>query len=670
MRQVGMKQKLTLIFLLMSVVPTIIVGSLCMRQAVSSIQDEVSYYSDKVVTLMSKNIDLIVNEIEKEFLTVIADKDMMRAASKLAKGNQDFEDNALVREKLKQICESNQYITAAMIVSPKAIPVSGSFVGLANFQWENLEKDKKIEAFKKNSQTHWINGYKDEKEILAFKYVRDPSSGEEIGLVVFKVLATNFQKQIDTLKMDNKTGKIFLMDEKNNILIHQDKMLIGKPVKEVYSNLFDEDSDFAFDKPNVPYFGKEEFVIYSGCNEGLWKVVMTSSIDELLKGVNRVIIMTIIIDIIIVVLAIGIALYVSGGVVKPIKKIIAAMQAAEQGNLMVEPHVKGDREVRSLSASFTHMVVNMRKLIHDTRSVVGLVKRNAVDVEEMSLGAKETSNQISFAIQEIVKGANKQAEEVDFSMMRMKNLASSINTMVQKIDSVGEATSQTMEISTATSHTIKELNEQTLASNEMTQVIQKNIHLLGENAEEIIHVVHLIEDISEQTNLLSLNAAIEAARAGSYGKGFGVVADEVRKLAIQSKEATDKIKAIVNNIQKQTTQTIQGTKKAEQVFENQRKAVEKTNIAFKNIIGATENICQQMHYIHESVKEINISKVETVDSIDHIKEIVEEVVALTEELLSSSEEQISASDTMADYSSVLAQNVEDLQKTIENFIVE
>jgi methyl-accepting chemotaxis protein len=161
---------------------------------------------------------------------------------------------------------------------------------------------------------------------------------------------------------------------------------------------------------------------------------------------------------------------------------------------------------------------------------------------------------------------------------------------------------------------------------------------MAENTKTIDTISEKISQITEQTNLLSLNASIESARAGEAGKGFAVVAEEIRKLAEQSKVSTEEIKEIIVNIRNKSDKATGAIIAAENIAKEQELAVSKTLEIFNEIIESIGVMSAKVNEVKASVIDINRSKQSVIVEIENISSISQETAAASEEVSASTEE--------------------------------
>jgi methyl-accepting chemotaxis protein len=193
---------------------------------------------------------------------------------------------------------------------------------------------------------------------------------------------------------------------------------------------------------------------------------------------------------------------------------------------------------------------------------------------------------------------------------------------------------------------------------------------MGKRSDQIGAIVEAIEDIASQTNLLALNAAIEAARAGEHGKGFAVVADEVRKLAERASQATKEIGGLIKDIQQTVAEAVkamdEGSREVEFGVVNANKAGE----ALSDILTAAEAVNKQAILAGEASELMTVSATELVNSVDSVSAVVEENTAATEEMAANSGEVSQAIGSIASVSEENSTAIEQVSASVEEVNVQ
>ena len=339
------------------------------------------------------------------------------------------------------------------------------------------------------------------------------------------------------------------------------------------------------------------------------------------------------------VLAIGIIASIpfSNLLVKSIKEFQDRMKKVQTGDLTQSIDSRRNDEMGILADNFNNLINTLSKII-------GVIRNKSDDLNEFASHLATISENIAFsseesthAISEIATGAQHQASELLF----IHNKLSEFNNIVQQIYSSLEATKNSIELTGSLSNEgniqLKGLNQSIKSTSESFDTVVDEINGLSKNAQQIDEINTVIQNISKQTNLLALNAAIEASRAGEAGKGFSVVADEIRKLAEQSKESSDSIRVIVDDIISSIESVVTTSCDAKDKLTDQVKYVDNTNKAFLSIINSINESIPMLKETFESADKMIKSKDVIIEKVDSVTAVAQETSSSAQEILEATE---------------------------------
>ncbi|QQE73984.1 HAMP domain-containing protein [Brevibacillus composti] len=353
----------------------------------------------------------------------------------------------------------------------------------------------------------------------------------------------------------------------------------------------------------------------------------------------------------------------------PVKVIEKAIHEVSTGNFNISLHINTNDEFGELSQHFNHMTQEIREIIkgiqkHSEQAArssellsssieqnIQMVNENtsviqgmAVDADSQMTGAIESAramDEVAFGIQQISTTASDvSAASLGTSEQAEKgNLA--IQNAVSQIDSIRQSVSDTSSV----------------------------VQMLGERSTEIVRIIDVITGISSQTNLLALNAAIEAARAGEAGRGFAVVADEVRKLAEQSEESARQIAALIDDIQKETLHAVRAMTSVDEEVNAGMKVVKQAGDAFNQILKEIHLVSGQIQELSAISEQISSATQEVAATIDGAAEIAKKTAQSSINIASSSEQQLLSMKNLASSADHLSQMANELNGLISKFKV-
>lgn len=327
------------------------------------------------------------------------------------------------------------------------------------------------------------------------------------------------------------------------------------------------------------------------------------------------------------VIAVIMCIYLSGTLSKGVTEITKPLDRVSQGDFTAAVVQKRKDEFGQIARSLSHMLANMRALILEMQGVMGTLQHASEQVGDSTQRLTRSSDEILGAIEEIDRGVSLQAEDVQDCVVQINELSEQIRTVYEYTDEISKISEDANRTILEGMEVIDELSEKSRATVEITGAIQRDILSLNDQTRAIGNFAGVIDEIASQTNLLSLNASIEAARAGDAGRGFAVVAEEIRKLADQSLNAAKQIGEIVKKIQTQTGQTVDAVHHAGDIVTSQSDSLEKTQDAFHKVNDRVKMMADNLFQMTAGMAKIEESKKEAVNAIMNISAVSEQTSA-------------------------------------------
>lgn len=393
-----------------------------------------------------------------------------------------------------------------------------------------------------------------------------------------------------------------------------------------------------------------------------------TSIDAAQDNITQTI--TILIGSIVVSLLVSITLIllISRSIRHRLHRVVATSDEIAKGNLDVDylPDEAKD-EIGYLSKSINHMKTSLTEMIVEVSNLAKSVEEQVNSFSNIADEVEEGSEQVSLTIEELASGATNQANEANVISERTQDLT----RRVIDANKNGEQLAEFSQVVLSTSISgDKQMKESLAQMNVITDVVEQSvtkIHKLDKQTSSISEFVSVIRSIAEQTNLLALNASIEAARAGQAGKGFAVVAEEVRKLAEEVKRSVESITSIVGSIKEETTVMVNDMNSGYLEVSKGKAQIETSGQYFSDIKGQVSNMAERVQDISSALSMFHKSSEDINTSVEHIAAISEESAAGSEEVSASIIEQQHAIHNVSSGSIKLRDMVDRMNKLIERF---
>ncbi|WP_339270491.1 methyl-accepting chemotaxis protein [Paenibacillus sp. FSL R5-0470] len=372
-----------------------------------------------------------------------------------------------------------------------------------------------------------------------------------------------------------------------------------------------------------------------------------------------------------VVLALILALLISGRIIKPLRDVNTQLKEIADGDadLTRKLNVRSKDEIGELAFNFNKMTENLGSMIEQVKLSANSLANSSTNLTSDSGVTAGATERISDIMGEVASGTAKQMNDLQTNTISFSEISIGIGQIASSVQDISEASHRSASFAIAG-------DESLLAAGQQMESINRSIHSLSQQvqgfvnrSQEIGGVVGVIKGIASQTNMLALNATIEAARAGEQGRGFAVVADQVRKLAEQSAESANQIAEMASGIQSEADNATKVMMSSMSEVRGGTEIIQQAGRSFGEIRLSIDSLAEQVQEVSGAVEEITAATEEIVESLRSVTTIAETTAASTQHVSAASQEQRASVEQIASSASELNLMAHGLQGLVARFNV-
>lgn len=392
--------------------------------------------------------------------------------------------------------------------------------------------------------------------------------------------------------------------------------------------------------------------------------------EEMDANASHMHVLMIVIALFSVVVLLGAGLFIIREITNALATMKRSCEVLAQGDFS-EPkeHVAREDEFGEMADVLRRMRSNLKQLIEEIGAVSDVLTAASQELTTSASQSAQASNQVADAIGQAADAVTQQQVSVSDSAQAVTKVAGNVqeieNNAGRVAENSGQAAARAQQGNQSVDHAVSQMRrvEETVQSS--AGIVDK----LGERSQEIGQIVDTISGIASQTNLLALNAAIEAARAGEHGRGFAVVADEVRKLAEQSQEAAQRIAELITGIQQDTDLAVDSMREGREKVVTGTQAVEGLRADFGEITQLVNRVSEEVRGISQAIDGVAVDTGNITKSVEQIKTYGESVSGEMQSVSAAAQQQNSSTDQIAAASQALTNLAMELHQAVQAFKV-
>ncbi len=478
---------------------------------------------------------------------------------------------------------------------------------------------------------------------------------------------------LENVKIKNvDSSYVYLVNEQGTMLYHPTEEKVGQPVEnEVVRGLVEQLHNGEHPENAVVEYKFNGTVKYAAyyimSNNDI--VVVSADEDDALSGINRITQLATSVLVGIVIIMCIVAYVIGKWIAKPLVKLSSAVEEIAEGNLSVSfDGIKDSNdEIGLIKTRMQHMTAMLSDIVEKIRTASDHMTTSSTELDETSEQTLSANGEISRAVQDVAEGSTNMATSILDINDNLGTMSSETQVIDSSVHEIKQQAAIVQESSQLMSEKMRNMQQSSARMDAGIATISDRIQKVNEVVDRVSQIVSVIEDISGQTNLLSLNASIEAARAGDAGRGFAVVAEEIRVLSDNTSEQLENIKNIISELIRECNECVKASENIVEDNATQKKEIGYVLSEFGTLdeqIGLTVDKAEEIKQLVETMVELN-GNITT--SSGGLTDVSSANAAATEEMTANIEELNAMMHGVADMAGQMHAQSEELNQALQYF---
>lgn len=674
-RSVG--TKVSLILFVTVVLLSAVLGFSSYLMSKEIIRGQVGLASSRAIEQAADKLDFLFMQYESSSRQLAVDQILKSDLEAVADPNIDIIKKTAaetrIKNKLDALKGSDERMTGIRLINRSDMSKTYFSSGASGSQTTDSTTARIQSIVDAGGKPVWIPGLQkgfyeasNEPTLTMGRLLQNLKKPEAEYVLLIEIKSEAITETLANLKIGN-AGEVRILTADNTIVHAADTSLLeSKSFITLSGDQMESEESFTAKDES----GTNQLVVFRPLQSVDWRLIGYAPESDFLSAADRLIGVTLFVLIASVLVALAIGYYLYRMVGKPLQKLSALMEQGERGNLNVRAKFKGKDEIGRLGQSFNRMLEQISLLVERTQGTTVELLGTAENLSKASRDTSHTAQEIALATGEIAHGASSLAEEAEKGSELAEEIGVQMNRVVDLNTTMDQSAGRVIEVSRQGQEYMEHLVEKTEAVSRMTSLIEENSDKLSKSTYSIRNILAPMVEMTKQTNILSLNASIEASRAGAAGKGFIVIADEIRKLSMASNDSIQNVSIITEEIQDAIAATVDVLGEVTPMFAEQLESVKEASSIFQNVSREMNSFITEIENSSASVKELIQSQSQLRDFVTNVSSVVQQTNASTEEVASVASEQHSVSEELVKLSNRLEELSEALKQSLGAFQVD